>query len=388
MLFLLLACDGSDPAERQQPAPNRRGTSRVLTVDSAGAAEFADIGSAVADATSGDTIEVAAGRYFGAIDFEGKAVHIIGTEGPESTWIYATPGQPAVVAKQGEGRNAILEGFTVTGGGGALEPVVDQSFSSLTLRDVHFTGNAGRVVVYARSAIVTLDRVEITADNVAYDGWVIEGRRGMVAVKDSTIACGSAGVGYLMEHGAAFLDGNRFDCPGAAAAQIFHSNGRVQRTVFDGHLYVENEEAGEEPTTVEGSILLGGVGVKLCTLNLYNTVVTGGGITAFRSGLVVQGSILYGNQCAITDDEASTSAMYNLFFENTANGCGIGDPVGSSSNIEGDPLFTDGPGRDFRLQGESPAIDAGSGADAFADLDGSKNDLGAYGGPFSMAGGW
>lgn len=388
MLFLLLACDASGPAPRTNLTPANGGTSRVLTVDSTGAGEFSDIGSAIAEAASGDTIEVAAGRYFGEVDFDGKAVHIVGIAGPESTWLYATPGQPAVVAKRGEGRNAILEGFTITGGGGALEPVVDQSFSSLTLRDVHFAGNAGRVVVYARSALVTLERVEIAADNIAYDGWVIEGRRGMVAIKDSTVACGSAGVGYLMEHGAAFLDGNQFDCPGAAAAQIFHSNGRVQRTVFDGSLYVENEEAGEEPTTVEGSVLLGGVGVKLGTLNLYNTVVTGGGISAFRSGLTVQGSILFGNECGITDQDSSTSATYNLFFENVANGCGIGDPVGSSNNIQGDPLFTNVSADDFRVLPNSPAIDAGSSSTSFRDLDGSRNDLGAYGGPFTVAGGW
>ena len=388
MLFFLWSCDATDAPAVRQTFARLPSTGRVLTVDPAGAAEFTDIVSALADATSGDTIEVAPGQYYGAVDFTGKAVHILSTAGPASTWIYATPGQPAVVAKNGEGRGATLEGFTITGGGGLLEPVVDQSFSSLTLRDVNFTGNAGRVIVYARSAMVTLERVDIAADNTAFDGWVIEGRRGMLAVKDSTIACGSSGVGYLMEHGAAFLDGNRFDCAGASAAQIFHANGRVSRTVFDGQLYVENEEVGEEPTTIEGSVMLGGIVLVRGTVNVYNAVVTGGGISVAYGQLVMHSSVIFGNACGISDERSTVSTGVNLFFENGANACGFDDPVGSNGNITGDPLFVDVAARDFHLTAGSPAVDAGSSAATFFDLDGSRNDMGAYGGPFTVEGGW
>ena len=382
MLLYLLACDAVAPVHAVRVSHGER----TLLVDASGAAEFTDISGALKAATTGDTIEVAPGKYYGAIDFGGKAVRIVGTAGSAETWLYATPGLPAISSKSGEGKGTIFEGFTVTGGGGKLEPVIDQSFAGLTLKDVKLTGNAGRVILYARSAMVTLDHVDFAADNVAYEGMVIESRRGLVTIKDSTMACGTAKSGYMMEHGAVFIDGATIRCPGAIAASIYHSNGRVQRSVFDGVVAIENEESGAEPTTVEGSVFLGGVTVKLGGLTMHNSVVTGGGVSAIASKVDVDGTILFGNDCGVSDDRANVSVSECLFFDNTENGCNTGDPVGSSGNIEGDPLFV--AADDFHLSTGSPAINMGPDSEKFRDLDGTQNDMGAYGGPFSLEGGW
>jgi hypothetical protein len=356
-------------------------------VDAGGGADFGDIASAIDEAATGDTISVAPGNYYGSLDFDGKTLEIASTDGPEATWIYASPGHPAVRAEHGEGKATLLEGFTITGGGGVDEPAISEEFSVLTLRNVTLTGNAGTEIVYARSALLTLDRVTIEADNTASTGWLVQGRRGMIVVKDSTVHCGTASVGYLMEHGAAFVDGGTFDCAGASAVAIVHSNGRMQRSVLDGRLYVENEGTDSEGTVVEGSVLLGGAVAYVSLLDLRNTVVQTG-VSAQYAVVKLAASILTDSECAVSDTQSQVSVSYSDFYGNTANACGMGDPVGTSNNISADPLFVDPDNRDFQLQAGSPAIDAGPESSAFVDTDGTRNDLGAWGGPFTLAGGW
>jgi hypothetical protein len=116
-------------------------------------------------------------------------------------------------------------------------------------------------------------------------------------------------------------------------------------------------------------------------------VISGGGLSASYSQVSVDGTVFYDSACGITDDRATVTVAYNLFHNNTANACGVNDPVGSSGNIQGDPLFVNAPS-DFRLSAGSPAINAGSSSATYADLDGSRSDIGAFGGPFSLEGGW
>lgn len=50
-------------------------------------------------------------------------------------------------------------------------------------------------------------------------------------------------------------------------------------------------------------------------------------------------------------------------------------------NINENPLFVDPENGDFHLQIGSPCIDTGSPSPQYNDPDGSRNDMGAYGGP-------
>jgi len=55
-------------------------------------------------------------------------------------------------------------------------------------------------------------------------------------------------------------------------------------------------------------------------------------------------------------------------------------PVGEG-NFEADPAFVDPAADDYRLRSGSPCTDAGDPADDQRDPDGSRNDIGAFGGP-------
>lgn len=56
--------------------------------------------------------------------------------------------------------------------------------------------------------------------------------------------------------------------------------------------------------------------------------------------------------------------------------------IGRDGNISADPLFVDGNNHDFTLLCNSPALNAGS--PAILDTDGSRSDIGLYGGPASV----
>ena len=74
---------------------------------------------AINDANDGDEIEVGPGTYLEAINFEGKAIYLHSTDGPEVTTINASRLNASVVTcSRGEDANSILDGFTLTGGRG------------------------------------------------------------------------------------------------------------------------------------------------------------------------------------------------------------------------------------------------------------------------------
>jgi hypothetical protein len=52
-----------------------------------------------------------------------------------------------------------------------------------------------------------------------------------------------------------------------------------------------------------------------------------------------------------------------------------------NNNINKDPIFMDPDNYDYHLHSASPCIDAGDPDDIYLDVDGSINDMGAYGGP-------
>lgn len=77
---------------------------------------------------------------------------------------------------------------------------------------------------------------------------------------------------------------------------------------------------------------------------------------------------------------SSPDAEYNMEYGASVQGF-TGTSV--ASNVTNDPKFTDAAGHDLSLDaGFSPAIDAGNPLSGYDDIDGTRNDLGAFGGSF------
>src|SRR5215470_16851505 len=74
------------------------------------------IQSAINDATDGDTVLVAPGTYSENIDFSGKAITVTSESGPQDTIIDAGNADSVVSFTSGEGRDSVLNGFTLKNG--------------------------------------------------------------------------------------------------------------------------------------------------------------------------------------------------------------------------------------------------------------------------------
>jgi hypothetical protein len=79
-------------------------------------ADYPTIQQGINASVNGDTVLVADGVYIENINFFAKSILVNSENGPEFTTIeIETSGYPVVSFISGEGRNSILEGFTVTG---------------------------------------------------------------------------------------------------------------------------------------------------------------------------------------------------------------------------------------------------------------------------------
>lgn len=128
---------------------------------------------------------------------------------------------------------------------------------------------------------------------------------------------------------------------------------------------------------------------------LYNNLIlgnTGDGISVdstpslgnIRNNIVVSNGRI--GLKMVPDDPISRD--YNNLFNNGASGVrnfdGHGGPGKNSISV--DPLFVNVQAGDFRLQNGSPSVDTGDPAPQFNDSDGTRNDMGVYGGQQPIVG--
>jgi hypothetical protein len=99
------------------------------------------IQAAIEGALDGDSICVDAGTYDGTLDFEGKAVRIVGVLGAPSTVLDGHALGSVATFTSGEDADSVLEGFTITGGSSFVGGGVRIEASSPTLRNLVITGN-------------------------------------------------------------------------------------------------------------------------------------------------------------------------------------------------------------------------------------------------------
>jgi len=102
---------------------------RTITVGSGAGYDCDTIQAGIDAATDGDTVLVAPGEYVitEPVTFRGKAITVKSETGPDETTIrMGTPADTnrgsVVVFENGETAESVLEGFTITGGRGSLNP--------------------------------------------------------------------------------------------------------------------------------------------------------------------------------------------------------------------------------------------------------------------------
>ena len=325
----------------------------------------------------------------------GGAVRVAGT-GSYRADTTSFSGNSAVAdggAVSGEGTQAFVDcsftsNFTSTGDGGAIGGA-----STLTVSGTTFSGNEARLgnggaIWNALTALIEESRfTDNSADESGGAVWSLGGTE--LRISDLTAFNNTAGsyggaIGAssvpTVEVARAYLHGNQARYGGGASlydvstiATLTYNRVTDNAASLDGggvwlHGSVEMEVFNNTFAGNDGGRYGG---------HLYTDTVVALINNIFAYAL--DGGSAYGTS-------ASTDLYYNLAWDNAGGDwVGFTDPAGTSGDLDTDPEFVaysaDGDETDdvLHLAAGSPAIDAGM--PSITDLDGSRSDIGAYGGP-------
>ncbi len=383
------------------PAMARAST---IVVDPSGGGDFADIPAALQAAQPGDVVEVRPGTYdlsAGPLDFGGKAITLTSSEGASATILDAA-GQPTCITMtQGEGADTVVSGFTLTG---ATSSAVAIQGASPTLRDLAFQDNVSLGTETGGAGL-----------SVSEGSATLEGCTFLHNESLSGGGAVSVVLGTLTLHDVRFYDNTTEGRGGALYLETLTEPVALSRVAFlenaaqtGGAVYTEGEVNGTNLLFAANSAEYGGaLACSTGTLALTNITVAGNFATGAGaaiagdgcSGTLTNALFAYnkaatGGVVAHLGDPASDSYafFYADFYRNGP------DPFSNAAPPDGDDILEVDPGfqyyiddlssseDDFHLFPGSRLIDAGHPNEAFNDVDGSRSDIGAYGGPFAETG--
>ena len=133
----------SGPADIYNSAIHKHGELPPADVTVGPNGDYSSIQDAIAGVGTGSTITVAPGTYEGPIDFNGRSVNLVSSDGADATMIDAMEGGSAITMMGAE--SSTIDGFTITGGysnvGGAMKINGNPSILNCIIRDNVATSN-------------------------------------------------------------------------------------------------------------------------------------------------------------------------------------------------------------------------------------------------------
>ncbi len=407
-----LDCDDGDPTEPHRVDGSSGTTSPSGTEDD----PWLYIQDAIDNA--GSCVAVFPGTYNESLDFNGRDLHVRSVYGPGLTTIDASgTGDSVVTFDNAESEDALLEGFTLTGGAGHLdESYVTWDCSSQTTTgdicsDFFMTYCGGGV--YVREASPTLVDLVVEDNHLSEAGTTQQITTGLNGDRSGgeTFYSYSFGGGiclmgsnseleqvhvhsnYADQGGGGYIDENSdVTWSGSWVAGNTAEDG-AGLMVDGGVLTGQNLlVVGNEGTDYGGALLVseGSVDLINVTLGLNTAGSVSGVYVEGTSDLDLASVILYGSGSGTgiqMDSSGTLFQTYSDVYGFSTNFSGVTDPTDSNGNLNQEPVFRDvsddgdPDNDDWELDSSSPCLDAGNPDSAFDDVDGSPNDMGSYGGP-------
>lgn len=324
----------------------------ILTTQSPGETrnvpgDYSTIQQAIQDSTDGDVIVVGLGTYFENINFLGKNVTVTSTDPEDPEVVTATvingDGNGSVVTfENGETPDAVLTGFTVTGGfGSTISDVGSYIFwgggifcvnSSPTIKHNIITDNVGPI--------------QIVGDNP--EQWRLSYGSGIGCFMSAAIISNNIVKNNSGYAGAIFAAGDDkicnnliYDNSAVVGGGVILFGGQLINNTIVGNDTNASAQAGSGP----GGNLYIVSDPSFPQYQILNNIIcnapSGGGISG-------EGGI-----------NESVISFNNVWGNSPANYMELSDLTGTNGNISEDPLFVDARAKDYHLLLDSPCIDAG-----------------------------
>jgi Bacterial Ig domain/Right handed beta helix region len=355
------------------------------------------IQSAINAAINGDTALVAPGTYAENINFNGKAITVKSESGPQNTIIDGGKLGSVVTFTSGEGRDSILNGFTLQngsagvgggiiiagssiagssptitnnvitnnhaclGGGAGIwinfgSPLIQLNTITNNGDDISCPGNGGGIQVNGNSSVEILDNV-ISNNKVALESFGGGGidmgpnNDGIPIIKGNVIkGNGSSTVG----------GGILLASPNAVVVQNLITGNHAER---GGGIFLVPISQRLVNNTIADNDAADGSGIYSSFIDTVPPQPTNN-LTELTNNIIVaiqaqsQGqSVLY---CLNSNSIPSVIRFNNIFSANGFTfGGAIPDQTGMNGNISADPMFANPTQGDYHLLTVSPSIDSG-----------------------------
>ena len=395
--------------------------------------EYEKIQYAIFFASSQDTVLVQPGTYYEDIDFTGKDIAIISTDGPESTFIIANtendggggvyePDESVVTIANVTSNQAVLDGFTLQNGYGkgvnfeyfisvAADPQAFNDMmhnyiksggvavinSSVTLSNLIIQSNiaknfgAGIGLVDSYS---TLENIIIENNNIpdidALGGGGIAINGGVTSINNCIIRDNFVGLNmYQLNGGAGILCGFNFsDTPlelTLSNSEIYNNSANIGAAIgaLSGNILIDHvliyNNTGEYGSAISLGEPLGLVIDNISMSITQSTIVENQGAFSFglidNSNVVIANSILWNEQSEYEFASLPNNSLVNV--DSYYSDIRLLDGVETTESISLDPLFVDINNYNFTLTEDSPCIDSGTnsltiGNDTLIDIDSSE----------------
>ena len=322
---------------------------------------YLTIQEAVSASNPGDTIIVTSGvyrLYSGNITVDKKSITLKSAYGAKKTMIEGRGNSPVIAFV--EDCRSVIDGFTIT-----------------SINDIDTKAVKGGGIYCAPSSSPTIINNIITGNNAVFGGGIYCAPSSFPTITNNIISRNNTikfGGGIFSYRASPNIANNRI--------------GGNEASNSGGGIFCCRDSARITNNIIWENKAKSGAGISCdrssCAIinnTITSNVATYGGGIFFKGGFVkIINTILWDNK----DD------LYSGWFSPSSrpdhSDIGDGDFRGLNGNISGDPLFMDPENGDFRLRLDSPCMDAGNPDPIYDDPDGSRNDMGAYGGPKANSG--
>ncbi|HEX3531525.1 MAG TPA: hypothetical protein VH988_31080 [Thermoanaerobaculia bacterium] len=322
------------------------------------------------------TICVKPGTYSGLINFKGKKINLLSSNGPAVTILNGAALGPVVSFKTAEGPASILDGFPTI-----RNCIIQRNVAAATSTNNFPRGGGAWVGGASAKPVITCTRFIGNQAGYAGGGLLTGGFADPYLQLDdfesNTAPYGGAIAAYSsgrLDVGTTLFQANQATGDGGAIhAGVVYGNVLVRQCWFKG-----NKAGGSG----------GGIWVPAGLAQVINDTFDGnqasqgGGVAAGFGGMVDVASTIFVNNTGTalvntqpTGSNTSVVNHYNAFFNNT--GGTFQDTYGDLAPLLADPQLNNS----CCPAAGSPAIGAGIPDSLFNDANGTRNDMGACGGP-------